>query len=74
MKNKPLLLFVICCAIPLALAYGALKFDWLPTAITNHGEFLKQEVKLTNWQKTTPNSGRLRLITPQSAPVHVMNS
>ena len=40
MKNNPLLLFVGCCAIPLVLAYGALKFDWLPTAITNNGEFL----------------------------------
>jgi len=61
MKNKPLLLFVICCAIPLALAYGALKFDWLPTAITNHGEFLKQEVKLTNWQKNNPKQWTIAL-------------
>jgi len=50
MKNKPLLLFVACCAIPLLLAYSALKFDWLPSAVTNHGEFLNEEIKLKNWQ------------------------
>ena len=49
MKNNPLLLFVICCAIPLILAYSALKLDWLPTAITNNGEFLQQQVKYENW-------------------------
>jgi len=54
MKNKPLLLFVVCCAIPLVLAYSALKLDWLPTAITNHGEFLEREIKLDNWQQHNP--------------------
>ncbi|MCP4057006.1 MAG: transmembrane cytochrome oxidase associated protein, partial [Pseudoalteromonas sp.] len=32
MKNNPLVLFVVCCAVPLVLAYGALKLDWLPSA------------------------------------------
>ena len=54
MKNKPLLLFVTCCAIPLFLAYSALKFDWLPSAVTNHGEFLNEEIKLENWQQNNP--------------------
>ena len=38
MKNNPLALFVVCCAVPLVLAYGALKLDWLPSAITNNGD------------------------------------
>lgn len=52
MKNNTLLLFVGCCAIPLALAYVALKLDWLPSAMTNNGKFLKQEIKLSNWAST----------------------
>ena len=61
MKNKPLLLFVVCCAIPLVLAYSALKLDWLPTAITNHGEFLEREIKLDNWQQHNPKQWTIAL-------------
>lgn len=61
MKNKPLLLFVVCCAIPLVLAYSALKLDWLPTAITNHGEFLDREIKLDNWAQYNPKQWTIAL-------------
>jgi hypothetical protein len=61
MKNNPLLLFVACCAIPLILAYSALKLDWLPTAITNNGDFLRQEVKFENWQKNNPKQWTIAL-------------
>lgn len=56
-ENKPLLLFAVCCAIPLVLAYSALKLDWLPTAITNHGEFLEREIKLDNWAQHNLSNG-----------------
>ena len=61
MKNNPLVLFVVCCAVPLVLAYGALKLDWLPSAITNNGEFLQQEVKLENWQQHNPKQWTIAL-------------
>lgn len=80
MKSNPLLLFVGCCAIPLILAYGALKFDWLPTAITNHGEFLSENVKFENWSQSNPKQWTIALNyssqcnTPCSEQLEALNN
>jgi hypothetical protein len=52
MKNNPLLIFIGCCLVPLILAYLALKLEWIPSASSNKGEFLTQEIKLQDWKKT----------------------
>ncbi|MBE0420093.1 transmembrane cytochrome oxidase associated protein [Pseudoalteromonas nigrifaciens] len=80
MKNNPLLLFVICCAIPLILAYSALKLDWLPTAITNNGEFLQQQVKYENWPQNNHKQWTIALnysngcTTPCSEQLAALNN
>jgi hypothetical protein len=61
MKINPLLLFIGCCAIPLILAYSALKFAWLPSAVTNNGEFLQQEIKLADWAQQNPKQWTIAL-------------
>lgn len=65
MKNKTLSIFVACCLIPLALAYLALKLEWIPSASSNQGEFLNQEIKLKNWQKSDHKQWTIALNYPQ---------
>lgn len=64
MKNKPLILFVGCCLIPLALAYLALKFDWIPGASSNKGEFLTDEVKIKDWESNEHKQWTIALNHP----------
>lgn len=65
MKNKTLPIFVACCLIPLVLAYMALKLEWIPSASSNQGEFLSQEIKLKNWQKSEHKQWTIALNHPQ---------
>lgn len=64
MKTNPLYLFIACCLVPLILAYTALKLDWLPSAASNHGEFLKQEIKIEHWQDTPKKQWTIALNYP----------
>lgn len=64
MKNKTLPIFVACCLIPLVLAYLALKLEWIPSASSNQGEFLSQEIKLKNWQQSDHKQWTIALNNP----------
>ena len=65
MKNKPMVIFIGCCLVPLVLAYLALKLDWIPSAATNNGEFLTTEVKIKNWQSTEHKQWTIALNHPK---------
>lgn len=65
MKNKPMIVFIGCCLVPLILAYLALKLDWIPSASTNNGEFLTTEIKLKNWQNSEHKQWTIALNHPQ---------
>ncbi|PCK29943.1 transmembrane cytochrome oxidase associated protein [Pseudoalteromonas piscicida] len=43
--SKTAVWFIGLFVLPLLLAFVALKLDWLPNSTTNHGEFLRQEVR-----------------------------
>ncbi|GEK10691.1 transmembrane cytochrome oxidase associated protein [Pseudoalteromonas sp. McH1-7] len=43
--SKTAIWFVSLFIMPLLLAFVALKLGWLPSSTTNHGEFLRQEVR-----------------------------
>lgn len=43
-KNKFLLLFVLCCAVPLLFAYLVLQFGWFDRGITSNGQWQTEEV------------------------------
>ncbi|MCF6435497.1 transmembrane cytochrome oxidase associated protein [Pseudoalteromonas sp. MMG022] len=49
MISKPLGVFIGCCVVPLALAYAAVKLEWLPEHTTNHGQFLQSELRVPSW-------------------------
>jgi hypothetical protein len=51
MKNKTMWLFILCCGIPLLLAYTALFFNWLPQNATNKGKFVDGEIEISDWQQ-----------------------
>ncbi|MCF7520154.1 transmembrane cytochrome oxidase associated protein [Pseudoalteromonas sp. L21] len=64
MKINPLSLFALCCFVPLILAFAALKLEWLPSGSSNHGELLKTEVKLADWQQGDPKQWTIALNYP----------
>ncbi|NNG44755.1 transmembrane cytochrome oxidase associated protein [Pseudoalteromonas sp. NEC-BIFX-2020_002] len=64
MKNNPLMIFIGCCLVPLIMAYLALKFDWIPSASSNKGEFLTQEIKLQDWQQSEHKQWTIALNHP----------
>ncbi|MDX3772692.1 hypothetical protein QE250_01025 [Chromatiaceae bacterium AAb-1] len=45
-KYKFLLLFILCCALPLAAAKVVLEFGWFSAGFSSKGEWLEQEVFL----------------------------
>ncbi len=66
MKVNPLSLFAICCFVPLALAYAALKLQWLPSGSSNHGELLTANVQLADWQQGDPKPWTIALNYPKN--------
>lgn len=66
--SKTAIWFVSLFIMPLLLAFVALKLGWLPSSTTNHGEFLRQEVR--QLQSSKIQSGVL-CISVQS---HVMSN
>lgn len=45
-KNKFLLLFVLCCLVPLVLAYLVLTLGWFDRGVTSNGQWQTDEVFL----------------------------
>ncbi|MGI5310191.1 hypothetical protein [Rheinheimera sp. WS51] len=43
-KNKFLLLFILCCAVPLILAYLVLRMGWFESGVTSKGHWQTEEV------------------------------
>lgn len=55
MKNrKIILLFIISFVSPLLFAFILLKVNWSPTQQVNNGQFLTQQLTLSEWQLITP--------------------
>lgn len=65
MKNKPMVIFIGCCLVPLVLAYLALKLDWMPSTSTNNGEFLTTEVKIKDWKNSEHKQWTIALNHPK---------
>lgn len=70
MKNKPMWLFLLCCGVPLILAYTALSFNWLPQSATNSGKFVDEEITISDWQQAPGVLWTIAL----NAPVHCQAS
>lgn len=55
MNNKKILgLFVLSFVLPLLLAFVLLKTSWSPSQQVNNGEFLTQQLTLSEWQTIQP--------------------
>lgn len=64
-KNKFLLLFIGCCALPLVLAKAVLAFGWFNAGVTNKGQWLEQEIYLLEEAATAPDHWRIAVVAEQ---------
>lgn len=64
-KNKFLLLFMVCCALPLVLAKAVLEFGWFNAGVTNKGQWLEQEIYLLEEAATPPDHWRIAVVAEQ---------
>ncbi|NOU52756.1 transmembrane cytochrome oxidase associated protein [Pseudoalteromonas sp. JBTF-M23] len=73
MIQRPLGIFIVCCLVPLILAYTAIKLDWLPEHTTNHGQFLKSELRIPSWQPTGAPLWTIAINAPNSCETPCKN-
>ncbi|WP_105166883.1 transmembrane cytochrome oxidase associated protein [Pseudoalteromonas sp. T1lg23B] len=66
MISKPLGVFIGCCVVPLALAYTAVKLEWIPEHTTNHGQFLQSEVRVPSWHVQNNELWTIAINAPDS--------
>ncbi|CAH9058710.1 hypothetical protein PSECIP111951_01927 [Pseudoalteromonas holothuriae] len=66
MIQRPLGIFIVCCLVPLILAYAAIKLDWLPQHTTNHGQFLPSELRVPSWQSKGEQLWSIAINAPDS--------
>ncbi|BBN82829.1 hypothetical protein PA25_28140 [Pseudoalteromonas sp. A25] len=66
MIQRPLGIFIVCCLIPLALAYTAIKLEWLPEHTTNHGQFLQSELRIPHFQASDDTLWTIAINAPDS--------
>lgn len=64
-SKKTLALFIATFLLPLVLAYGVLKLQWLPTETTNHGQFVQPELNLTHWASIQPKSWAIGVLSSE---------
>lgn len=64
-KNKFLLLFIVCCALPLVLAKAVLAFGWFNAGVTNKGQWLEQEIYLLEDMSQQPDHWRIAVVADQ---------
>ncbi len=62
-NKKTSVIFIVSFIIPLLLAYGVLKLEWIPTNTVNHGAFLKQEIKLAKWPELAPKAWSIAVLS-----------
>ncbi len=61
-KNKFLLLFILCCALPLITAKLVLEFGWFTPGAASKGEWLEQEIYLLADASKQPNHWRIAVV------------
>lgn len=61
-KNKFLLLFVLCCALPLMLAKLVLEFGWFNAGSSSRGAWLTEEVYLLPDASKVPKHWRIVVV------------
>ena len=64
-KNKFLLLFVLCCVVPLAAAKLVLSNGWFSSGVNSQGQWLSKEIHLLPPSKSTDPHWRLVYLAPQ---------
>ena len=65
-KSKTGWLFLLCCVIPLVMAYVLVKLDWNPTQTTNQGQFLNATTYIDNWEQHEGVLWSIALSAPQA--------
>lgn len=76
-KNKFLLLFVLCCALPLILAKLILEFGWFNAGSTSRGAWLQEDVYLLPATTNSTKHWRIAVIandcgTPCMQGIHTV--
>ncbi|MFN3709804.1 MAG: hypothetical protein ACK4GU_02485 [Alishewanella aestuarii] len=66
-KNKFLLLFILCCALPLLLAKLVLELGWFNPGSSSRGDWLSQEVYLLPNAGKVPKHWRIVVVAEQCA-------
>lgn len=64
-KNKFLLLFILCCALPLLAAKLVLEFGWFNPGSSSRGEWLQQEIFLLDDASKQMNHWRIAVVAEQ---------
>lgn len=64
-KNKFLLLFLLCCVVPLAAAKLVLSNGWFSSGVNSQGQWLTKEVLLLPPGKSADPHWRLVYLAPQ---------
>lgn len=66
-KNKFLVLFILCCALPLLGAKLVLDFGWFNPGSSSRGQWLEQEIFLLNDASKQQNHWRIAVVSDQCA-------
>ena len=61
-KNKFLLLFILCCALPLALAKLVLELGWFSPGSSSQGAWLEQEIYLLDDASARQDHWRIAVV------------
>ena len=70
-KNTFLLLFFLCCSLPVLAAKLALEFGWFTPGVTSKGLWFKTEIKiLPSINSATPTNQRWHLVYVQPKECH----
>jgi len=64
-KNKFLLLFILCCLLPLLAAKLVLELGWFNPGSSSKGQWLQQEIYLLDDASKRPNHWRIAVVAEQ---------
>lgn len=64
-KNKFLLLFILCCGLPLLAAKLVLELGWFNPGSSSQGQWLEQEIYLLNDASKQPDHWRIAVVSEQ---------
>lgn len=64
-KNKFLLLFILCCVLPLLAAKLVLELGWFNPGSASRGQWLQQEIYLLDDASKQPNHWRIAVVADE---------